>query len=174
MVVKAIASSKPACPPQLEAVETQLLEITALYVAIEDRFTARVIAKTIKDHAGVPSSTTPATLIDDVFYALTRSLERAAATMDASAFTATINGANERVSADLHGALEKWLRDWNSGATGRRLDSFIAIVNDLETAARNTLQLREHATAQLARHLSGCPQLQRIMACLDDFSHTAK
>lgn len=155
---------------------SKLLQIlTGYYAAVEASFTEHVIqAAFALGRSALPSETEKSNLVDDVFYALTTSMERSAATMEATAFVTTTTNANAKLSGELSGVLGWWVTEWNNSAESRRIVSFFAVLNEISTAEVNTRKLREHAMALLSKYFAGSPQIQRIVACLDDFTHTEK
>eukprot|EP00727_Mastigamoeba_balamuthi_P012348 m51a1_g7736 Conserved oligomeric Golgi complex subunit 4B (810) ;mRNA; r:175902-179266 len=154
--------------------ECALQVVTGHYVGIEEYYMSAGFSKAVAPASADQQDAQCLVyqpIADDAFYVLTRSVERAAGTADINAFCATIGSANTKIEAELLEAFRSSLDAWSKSE--RRVDVFISIINDIGAAMEDTGMLREHAKTQLAKNLGASKELPRVVACLDDFSHTA-
>lgn len=162
---------------QLEAcnreIDVLLKTLVNMYMGLEDRYTARCVTQLLAAHTAVPAGGGAVPLVDEAFFVLTNALERAASTMDTSCFAAIATTVNDKIGGALADRLRLWLRQWEEGATARRIDSFIAINNALGSVAKNTTTLKEHALARVRDLFADASQLRDVVACIDDFQRTA-
>ena len=159
-----------ACRREIDVLLKMLVN---MYMGLEDRYTARCVARLLAAHTAMPAGRGPVPLVDEVFFVLTNALERAASTMDTSCFAAVATAVNDRIGRDLADRVRLWLRQWEEGATARRIDSFIAINNALGSVVKNTATLKDHALARVKDLFANVPQLRDVVACIDDFQRTA-
>ena len=159
-----------ACRREIDVLLKMLVN---MYMGLEDRYTAHCVARLLAAHTEMPAGSGPVPLVDEVFFVLTNALERAASTMDTSCFAAVATAVNDKIGHDIADRVRLWLRQWEEGATARRIDSFIAINNALGSVVKNTATLRDHALARVKDLFANVPQLRDVVACIDDFQRTA-
>jgi conserved oligomeric Golgi complex subunit 4 len=187
------ADSQGDSLPHVTELNRIVQELIGNYIVLEEYWMKKNVEFAIETDEPVPDEVPPvSSMVDDVFYVLQQSTERAFSTCSVNSACAIVNHVNDVVARAFKEVLGSNVSRY--GAQTNQLFKLLSVgvgasrandekgeqhmlyiaLNNIEVSSENTLLLKQHMEAEFDHMFSGVDSKRMITHCLADLEHTSE